>query len=78
MLRYGLGTLRAKHCSIRLCQGRSYSRGSLTADELEEAREWLASFSEVPSKYYQVSYSRSSGPGGQNVNKYVDLLRLHK
>ncbi|KAI3318909.1 hypothetical protein HD806DRAFT_510351 [Xylariaceae sp. AK1471] len=41
----------------------------LDQDELEEARKWHASFSEDSLPKGQVSYSRSSGPGGQHVNK---------
>ncbi|KAK8050827.1 peptidyl-trna hydrolase domain-containing protein [Apiospora phragmitis] len=38
-------------------------------DELEEARRWYASFNESSLPKGQTSYSRSSGPGGQHVNK---------
>lgn len=44
-------------------------------DELTEARSWYASFNESSLPKGQTSYSRSSGPGGQHVNKYgVPLL----
>lgn len=35
------------------------------------ARQWLDDFvpEDVPKESYQVSYARSSGPGGQHVNK---------
>lgn len=35
------------------------------------ARDWLDAFAleDVPKSSYQVSYARSSGPGGQHVNK---------
>lgn len=38
-----------------------------------DARKWLASFTAntIPRKLGEVSFSRSSGPGGQNVNKYT-------
>ncbi|RPB25518.1 hypothetical protein L211DRAFT_806038, partial [Terfezia boudieri ATCC MYA-4762] len=38
---------------------------------LKEARKWLSSFTpdSIPREYCDVSFSRSSGPGGQNVNK---------
>ncbi|KAF8423848.1 peptidyl-tRNA hydrolase domain protein [Tirmania nivea] len=51
---------------------------------LKEARKWLSSFTpdSIPREYYDVSFSRSSGPGGQNVNKLntkatlrLDLLK---
>lgn len=39
---------------------------------LEEARQWLTSFTvdSIPRNGCNITYSRSSGPGGQNVNKY--------
>ncbi|MCJ1260793.1 hypothetical protein MMC22_000656 [Lobaria immixta] len=38
-----------------------------------DARKWLASFTAntIPQKLGEVSFSKSSGPGGQNVNKYT-------
>jgi peptidyl-tRNA hydrolase ICT1 len=40
------------------------------------ARKWLVELHEasLPSSIGEVSYSRSSGPGGQNVNKFVSSL----
>lgn len=38
-------------------------------DTIGEARRWLAGFDNIPERMYDVTYSRSSGPGGQNVNK---------
>ncbi|KAI4732266.1 hypothetical protein E4T50_17150 [Aureobasidium sp. EXF-12298] len=42
-------------------------------DELDAARRWLANFDTetIPRSICDVSFSRSSGPGGQNVNKYL-------
>lgn len=39
--------------------------------EVKAAREWLTSFQarDIPRHPFQISYSRSSGPGGQKVNK---------
>jgi protein subunit release factor B len=44
-----------------------------TEAEIDSARRWLKTFdkSAIPQTVGDVSYSRSSGPGGQNVNKYV-------
>lgn len=44
-------------------------------DELNAARRWLAKFDAetIPRNICEVSFSRSSGPGGQNVNKYSSL-----
>jgi hypothetical protein len=43
-------------------------------EELKKARQWLKTFSAstIPRDIGIMTYSRSSGPGGQNVNKYVD------
>ena len=57
-----------------------YVRGRATfttvgsEDEQADARRWLASFnrSSLHTKDADVTFSRSSGPGGQNVNKSVD------
>ncbi|KAI0016582.1 hypothetical protein F4780DRAFT_783105 [Xylariomycetidae sp. FL0641] len=38
-------------------------------DDLAEARKWHASFKQENLPRGQTSYSRSSGPGGQHVNK---------
>ena len=41
--------------------------------EISEARKWLSTFSpeSIPRDICDVSFARSSGPGGQNVNKSV-------
>lgn len=41
------------------------------------AREWMAKLNPqtVPRSICEISFSRSSGPGGQNVNKFVPCLR---
>lgn len=41
-------------------------------DKHREARTWLARFdvNTIPKNICEVSFSRASGPGGQNVNKY--------
>lgn len=49
---------------------------SKSADsDVELARQWLKSFDSrtIPRHLGQISFSRSSGPGGQNVNKSVHL-----
>ena len=47
-----------------------------TESDVTAARKWLAELHEasLPSNIGEVSYSRSSGPGGQNVNKSVSSL----
>ena len=41
--------------------------------EHREARAWLARFNvnSIPKGICDISFSRASGPGGQNVNKYI-------
>lgn len=39
--------------------------------ELDEARAWHKSFNHDSLPKGQTSFARSSGPGGQHVNKYV-------
>jgi len=41
-------------------------------EEIERAREWVESFRvcDIPKKSCTIACSASSGPGGQNVNKY--------
>ncbi|KAJ2975686.1 hypothetical protein NUW58_g8285 [Xylaria curta] len=41
----------------------------LDQEDLDEARKWYASFNESSLPKGHTSYSRSSGPGGQHVNK---------
>lgn len=64
------------------CQARLYAtkRGGAAADgttfdeaQLDAARKWLAELDPetIPRSICDVSFSRSSGPGGQNVNKCV-------
>lgn len=46
-------------------------------DEIEAARKWLAKLDADTIRQNaicDISFSRSSGPGGQNVNKYVLYL----
>ena len=47
--------------------------GDADEAELDAARKWLANLDTdtIPRSIGDVSFSRSSGPGGQNVNKYV-------
>jgi peptidyl-tRNA hydrolase ICT1 len=57
----------------------SASARSATDDELQVARTWLAKLhaEAIPLKSIgELSFSRSSGPGGQNVNKYDTLIFL--
>lgn len=44
---------------------------SFDQDELAEARKWHQSFNITRLPEGNTSYARSSGPGGQHVNKFV-------
>lgn len=49
------------------------------ADDIQKARAWLSALdiSKLPtSNYFDISYARSSGPGGQNVNKVSSKATL--
>lgn len=49
-----------------------YSGGTGISDtDIEEARKWIQEFdsSKIPTSMFDISYSRSSGAGGQKVNK---------
>ena len=59
---------------LRLLSGRAMDNDNV--DEPSEkdeklAREWLSTFdlAMIPRRVCEISFSRSSGPGGQNVNK---------
>ena|SRR5271167_3337515 len=77
-LRIGLpfvSRIRASVTSGRLPE-RAFSTSSTklaSEEELSAARRWLQDFNDttLPRSIGDVSYSRSSGPGGQNVNKYL-------
>lgn len=56
------------------CLARQYAikrGGDVDEAELQAARQWLAKLDPdtIPRDICEVSFSRSSGPGGQNVNK---------
>lgn len=56
----------------------SSARDDSTDEELRAARSWLAALDAeaIPLKSIgELSFSRSSGPGGQNVNKYDQLAK---
>lgn len=49
----------------------SSSSGGKTPESLEFAKQWVSKLNvdSVPLKLFSIRYDRSSGPGGQNVNK---------
>ncbi|KAA8899245.1 hypothetical protein FN846DRAFT_960674 [Sphaerosporella brunnea] len=48
-------------------------------EEIEEARHWVETFKvdDIPKKHITITYSASSGPGGQNANKRSTKATLH-
>lgn len=56
---------------LRSVSTRASSEASPEA--LQEARAWLAQLhaDTIPKSIGELTFSRSSGPGGQNVNKYA-------
>ena len=56
----------------RCFQNKAYD-AQFDQEELAEARKWRATFKEESLPKGQTTYSRSSGPGGQHVNKSVVL-----
>lgn len=46
-------------------------QGGITEKEVETAKKWLESvtFEKIPRQVFDITFSRSSGPGGQKVNK---------
>ncbi|KAI6083525.1 hypothetical protein F4821DRAFT_244776 [Hypoxylon rubiginosum] len=54
--------------AVRTIQYQAYD-SDFDQDDLAEARKWRVSFNEKVLLRGQTSYSRSSGPGGQHVNK---------
>lgn len=62
-------TTRLSPCLLR--QYATKRGGDVDEAELQAARQWLAKLDPdtIPRDICEVSFSRSSGPGGQNVNK---------
>jgi hypothetical protein len=58
---------------------KAYSSRTTNDDEadLDAARQWFSSFnkSTIPASIAKTTFSRSSGAGGQKVNKYLSLTR---
>lgn len=54
----------------RAHQNQAYD-AAFDVEQLQEARKWHASFSSDCLPQGRTTYARSSGPGGQHVNKYV-------
>ena len=71
-LRYAKGTLSLRgHVFDRYLSTKSIPFEPLKDPEISLIRNWLPSFTldKIPRRICELSFSRSSGPGGQNVNK---------
>ena len=62
--------------SVARLSARSETGDAKSEEEHREARNWLNRFSvsSIPKGTCEVNFSRASGPGGQNVNKYVKAI----
>ncbi|KAI9822314.1 MAG: hypothetical protein M1827_000032 [Pycnora praestabilis] len=71
--------LELKKLSVRCITTSSQSKDYTGKEKWEAARRWLADFnsSTIPQNICEISFSRSSGPGGQNVNKVNSKATLH-
>lgn len=60
---------------LRPLASRHQPAASASDEDLAVARKWLQKLDSetIPKNICDVSFSRSSGPGGQNVNKYRRL-----
>ena len=69
-------SIKNEFSTARTFSSRNPSANVYDENELRTAREWLTNLNagSVPRHICQVSFSRSSGPGGQNVNKLADTL----
>ncbi len=72
-------TLPAAASRIGSVRYKRYSafEADLDKDALTVARKWHASFEPSQLPTGSTTYARSSGPGGQHVNKCVSTLRRH-
>ncbi|KAI1805828.1 hypothetical protein F4811DRAFT_513703 [Daldinia bambusicola] len=64
----GFGRLNKAFCLVRTIQHQAYD-AAFDQAELAEARKWYSLFTESSLPKGQTTFSRSSGPGGQHVNK---------
>ncbi|OKL60447.1 hypothetical protein UA08_04328 [Talaromyces atroroseus] len=66
-----LTTAARRHFASRKGGINTIQTGQWDDADLHSAREWLANFNanSIPRGLCAISFSRSSGPGGQNVNK---------
>ncbi|KAL2826967.1 hypothetical protein BDW59DRAFT_59000 [Aspergillus cavernicola] len=64
-------TIPVFRCSAIIIRRSFASRPEFSSDDVTAAREWLSKLnsSTIPRHVGEISFSRSGGPGGQNVNK---------
>ncbi len=72
--------IRLRNATIWRASSTSHRAGNVDEDELRAARQWLAKLDADTIRNNatcDISFSRSSGPGGQNVNKSVNTEYPH-
>ena len=76
-LRYARKNLLLRfYINRRFLSTNSYPSEPLKDSDISLIRSWLSSFTrdKIPRRICEVSFSRSSGPGGQNVNKCAPVI----
>ena len=63
-------------CRSIVSSGQGPNLEETSRDDQKAARLWLSTFGSktIPRNLCEISFSRSSGPGGQNVNKYLHYM----
>lgn len=56
---------------LLVCRREKTTTVGFSDKEIDNSKKWLENFKhdDIPKNLFEISYSRSSGPGGQNVNK---------
>lgn len=69
--RLAIPSIRPPRAIFSQYRTKSVTSGPQSTEEISLARRWFAKFNPdtIPKRLCELSFSRSSGPGGQNVNK---------
>jgi len=69
--RLAIPSIRSLRAVFSQYRTKSTTSAPPSTEEISLARRWLAKFDPdtIPKRLCELSFSRSSGPGGQNVNK---------
>lgn len=70
ILSFGLRPITKSITPISRCI-RAYSTQTFNEKDIQIAKQWLETFNskKIPTREFEISFSRASGPGGQKVNK---------